>query len=100
MTDKQILKAATGFRKGILGKGPSYGMCFAVSAPLEGLLNLHGVEAKLTQIMRGRGKGNHCFLTLPDGRVLDPTADQFNSFTNEHLPPVYLGDPKEIHKAL
>ena len=39
---------------------------------------------------------NHIWIRLADGRVLDPTADQFGDY-----PPVYLGDPlPELHKRL
>jgi len=97
MTDKQLVKFASQFRKGMLGKNPSQWMCFAVSAPLQALLQTHGIEAILTEV--DLGECNHIFLTLPDGRVLDPTADQFNWCSKDPLPPVYLGEPCAIHHA-
>lgn len=62
-------------------------MCFAVCAPLAGLLRLHGIEARVVEGFPSDGDFyNHVWLELPDGRVLDPTADQFAD-----MPPVYLG---------
>jgi hypothetical protein len=58
-------------------------MCFAVCAPLQPLLYLAGVESELVEV--SFAEVNHCFLRLSDGRILDPTADQFG------LEPVYLG---------
>lgn len=39
---------------------------------------------------------NHAFLRLPDGRVLDPTADQYGHL---NLPPIYIGPALSIHGA-
>lgn len=95
MTDKQLIKYVTGFKKGILGKRQSHMMCFAVCAPLVPLLNMGGIDAKLVE---GSFKDcNHFWIALPDGRVLDPTADQFNNRCSTSFPPVYLGEPTEIH---
>jgi len=53
--------------------------------------------------VRGLPEMNHYWLELPDGQVLDPTADQFNDEDGfEHLrplPPVYIGKPLDIHRA-
>lgn len=92
MTDKQLLKFATAFRKGMLGKRPSRLMCAMVSMPLSGLLSAHGVQTEVV-----RGELGHVYLRLADGRVLDPTADQFNDDGGPQLPPVYLGSPSTIH---
>lgn len=70
-------------------------MCFAVCGPLHGLLALYGVEATIED---GEfGDWNHFWLRLPDGRVLDPTADQFNDQLEHPLPPVYLGPAAMVH---
>jgi hypothetical protein len=97
MTDKQLIKFVTAFRKGNLGKRKDSGsMCFAVCAPLQSLLALSGVETELTEgtvdLFEGAST-NHFWLTLPDGRVLDPTADQYG------LKAVYLGEPQSIHAS-
>jgi hypothetical protein len=83
MTDMQLKRYASQFRRGIIGRRKSDQMCFAVCAPLEGLLSLAGVDARLRKV--DFMAINHCWLELPDGRILDPTADQFG------LEPVYLG---------
>jgi hypothetical protein len=68
-------------------------MCFAVSAALQGYLSSCGVETELVEA--DFGHTNHFWLRLPDGRILDPTADQFG------LSPVYLGKlPTKYIKAL
>ena len=78
MTDKELRRCAASFRRGILGKRPSIMMCFAVCAPLQGYLSFLGVETELEEICVG--DGNHFWLRLNDGRVLDPTADQFADY--------------------
>lgn len=85
MTDAELIEVATDFRAGLLGGRPSTDMCFAVSAPLQGLLSaLYGVETVLEEV--DFGDTNHVWLRLADGRILDPTADQFGKA------PVYLGE--------
>ena len=83
MNDRQLLGIARGIRRGILGKRPSNDMCAAVCYPLQSYLWASGVEAEL--IEGDVGEYQHFWLRLPDGRTLDPTADQFG------LAPVYLG---------
>jgi hypothetical protein len=97
MTDAELIEFATEFREGILGGAPSNWMCFAVCAPLAPLLRMSGVEAEMVE--GDLGVCNHYWLRLTDGRVLDPTADQFNAHQIEQMPPVYLGPPALIHPA-
>jgi hypothetical protein len=85
MTDKRLLSTARGFRDGILGRKPSKAMCFLVCWPLQTLLEAMGVESRLLETTVGRY--NHTVLQLRDGRILDPTADQFDG------PKVFLGTP-------
>lgn len=103
MTDKQLVRFARSFRDGIIkdnpwtalrpvGKPKSFGMCFQVSAPLQGLLSAHGFETSLETV--DFIEINHTFLRLPDGRILDATADQFG------LEPVYLGPMPDEYQAL
>lgn len=103
MTDKQLVRLAKSFRSGIIrgnpwtklrpkGKPLSWGMCFQVSAPLQGLLSAHGFETTLETV--DFIEINHTFLRLPDGRILDATADQFG------LEPVYLGPMPDEYQAL
>ncbi len=92
MTDKKLARICKAFRDGLLDKDSSCLMCLVVSAPLQAFLSFCGVETELSVVEFTWG--NHAFLTLPDGRVLDPTADQFGALK---LPPIYIGRPLEIH---
>lgn len=83
MTDRRLIRIVAGFRAGILNGRPSALMCFAVCAPLHTYLSLLGVETRMVEARFA--EVNHVWLALEDGRILDPTADQFG------LEPVYLG---------
>lgn len=90
MSDEELVTFASEFRKGIISTGTSSrGFCGMVCWPLTTLLNLHGVECQEIEV--DTGDCRHVFIRLADGRVLDPTADQFNYFSGIDLPPVYLG---------
>lgn len=97
LTDKQLLRIATGFRKGILGRRRSSRMmCCMVSLGLQGYLGFLGLH---TKVREGEvGDCNHIWLELSDGRVLDATADQFSDDETIY-PPVHLGEPLKIHRA-
>lgn len=96
MTDEEILFVARDFREGVLAGRDSYGMCAMVCLPLAGLLNYYGVAAEViaSALHHNEDFSNHLWIRLPDGRVLDPTADQFEGL---NLPPVYLGPPLAVH---
>jgi hypothetical protein len=90
----RLRRIATDFRQGILGTMPSARMCFAVCAPLEGYLRAAlGVSAELVEgeLRLGEDVAQHFWLELPDGRILDPTADQFATPSGEPMPEVYIG---------
>lgn len=92
MTDEELIEEAREFREGILGGLDSAGMCYAVCWPLAAYLRVaHGINCEQVEV--DWGDGNHVYLELPDGRVLDPTYDQFD----ENGPAVYLGEPLMIH---
>jgi hypothetical protein len=95
VSDAELHALAADFRDGLLAGRGSAAMCFAVAAPLQGLLSMCGVEAEMVE--GSFMEWNHFWLRLPDGRVLDPTADQFNGRLDEPLPPVYIGPPTPIH---
>lgn len=97
MNDKQLIKFATKFRRGILDGQPSALMCAVVCWPLETLLNMHGVKCR--SVETDLGDMNHVWLKLTDGRALDPTLDQFNHLFATDFPPVYLGPPISFHGA-
>lgn len=98
MTKRQLISIARGFRNGLLAGSASDLMCAVVSHPLAGYLSAIGVDCSVKKVdlkweHEGRAfVGNHVFISLPDGRVLDPTASQFDGF-----PDVYVGKPKWIH---
>ena len=69
--------------------------CAMVCWPLGPLLNLHGVSCEVVE--SDLGEGNHIWIRLEDGRVLDPTIDQFNYLFAESWPEVYLGPPTKYH---
>lgn len=93
---KEIRKIATEFRSGILGRKSAYAMCLAVSAPLASYLQFCGYNCKLTEGVVGMW--NHFWITLPDGTIIDPTADQFNS-TYIPMPKIYIGPLPEHYKV-
>ncbi len=104
MTDKKLVKFASAFRAGIIGRKVSAMRCYMICAPLVSLLSIHGVCCKLVEgevageIGREFNVCNHFWIGLADGRVLDPTADQFNKYSLfPQLPKVYLGMPSTIH---
>lgn len=87
MSDEEIIKFAREFREGILDGRASQGFCYAICAPLAPLLALNGVPCDIEE--GAVGPINHYWLRLrDDGRILDPTADQFPEL---RLPRVYLG---------
>lgn len=103
MTDKELLKLVAAFRRGLLGRRSGRMMCAVVVWPLEGFLIFHGIECKAMETMEIKfdghiGEFNHVWLQLSDGRVLDPTADQFNDLGFGPMPKVYLGKPLKIHR--
>ena len=100
MTDKQILKFASAFRNGIIGRKSSAMRCYMVSAPLATLLCMNGISCKMVEgeVNLKDAHCNHFWIELADGRVLDPTADQFNHIEGfPELPKVYLGERSIIH---
>lgn len=95
MSDKELLKTVTQFRKGFLGKRKPDLQCYALSTALQGWLNFLGVYTELICVDIETGDiydimCNHYFLKLADGRILDATGSQFNN-DERNMPPVYLG---------
>ena len=99
MGDEELRQFALDFRIGLIGEtASSEGCCYMVSAPLASLLRVYGVDCELAGCdfpdAAETHAANHFWIALPDGRVLDPTFDQFCS---EEPVPVYLGPPTEFH---
>jgi hypothetical protein len=89
ITDEELIGMAKDFREGILQGQPSTGAFAMIRWPLHGYLSaLCGIKARC--IEGAFGDWSHLWLELPDGRVLDATADQFNDGnrpTDIGLPP-------------
>lgn len=102
MSDKELIKIASGFTKGLLNKRESKNMCFAVSLPLQGYLSICGVE---TEIIHGEIElkneiCNHFWLKLPCGRILDATANQFKTPEGKEMPKIFIGKKPEWYKII
>lgn len=102
MKDKELLRITTQFTKGILGKRESKGMCFAVCSPLQSYLSMCGVQVDLCEgwVRTDAIDYEHYWLRISDGRILDPTADQFNSLKIPAMPQVYLGEKPEHYSEI
>lgn len=97
MTDSELQYIVSEFRRGILGRRTSYGMCFVICLPLRSYLAALGCDTELMEA--DFGHTNHIWLQLPDGRIIDPTADQFQTPEGGKMPKVYIGALPEWYKA-
>ena len=100
VSDTRLKSIVAAFRRGILGRGSSHDMCAAVCMPLQSYLSsVEGIDTRLTSVefQDGGLVFEHCFLTLPDGRILDPTADQFNTELVK-FPQVFLGKLPHLYQ--
>lgn len=79
METNKIIQIAKSFTKGILGGKPTTDMCYMVCSPLVAFLSGSGIECTLTEgdIIHCEQELHHFWITLADGRIIDPTADQF-----------------------
>lgn len=99
MRDKQLIKIARDFRRGMIGKNTAGGgFCGMICWPLSSMLSgIYGVKNECASADLDDEKSdwaNHVWIKLADGRVIDPTFDQFCS---EEPVDVYLGPPTEFH---
>jgi hypothetical protein len=96
MSEKELLKIVTDFRKGILGGKRPRGMCFAVCSPLVSFLGMSDFKCEMVRYAVQEDNFNkvweHWCLKLPSGRILDPTASQFKKPDGTRMPTVYLGE--------
>jgi hypothetical protein len=76
MSNEDIKKLAKHFTAGLLQGKSTVDMCYIVCSPLVSYLNFCGIECSLTE---GELNGiyHHFWITLSDGRIIDPTANQF-----------------------
>lgn len=98
MKDIDLVEIAGEFRRGILGRRKSAGMCAAVCWALQSYLSvIHNLALEAVEggvEIEGVAWCNHVWLRLSDGRVLDPTIDQFSDMLGtDPSMTVYLGEP-------
>lgn len=87
--DRELLRIARAVREKItLGNRPN-NYCTAVCLPLAVYLTRRGVPA--VDVHGGVGDWQHTWIALENGRILDPTADQFNRPGAPRMPAIYLG---------
>jgi hypothetical protein len=92
MTDAELIAFVQKFRDLVLDGKSSESTCFVICVPLETLLLWKGVHAELTRTHLDTGY-SHFWFRLADGRVLDPTLDQYDASVG----PVYFGPPTKLH---
>lgn len=88
-TDHDLLRIARAARERITLGGKSSGYCAVVCVPLATYLAWRGMAA--VDVHGAVGEWQHAWIALGDGRILDPTADQFNRPGASRMPPIYLG---------
>lgn len=103
MTDKELLKTITLFRREFLGRKKPDLMCMALSEALQKHLFNLGVETELicgeieifysNDLKPETAYINHWWLELPDKRIIDGTGSQFNKCmpSDKQIPRVYFG---------
>ncbi len=93
---KELLHEVTEFRSGLLDGREPGNMCFAVSAALEGYLNFVGYPCEMVS---GEVSGDeHFWIVLPDGTIIDATANQFSQPDGKPMPEVYIGNLPEWYQ--
>lgn len=95
LSDKELIRICSQFRTGVLGaRGKPKDKCYMVTAPLQSYLKFLKVEGALVEgfVTIGECITNHFWILLPDNRIIDPTADQFNGYKDRNMPKVYLGE--------
>lgn len=87
--DAELMRLATGFRQGFLGRKKSARLCFCVSVSLQAYLWICGIQTEV-YICHVR-RWEHFALCLEDGRILDCTAGQFKKPDKSAMPAIYIG---------
>lgn len=95
MTERELRKVANDFVKGF---GKVERMCYLLSPALQGYLHTtFGIKTKLIQgiVIFDKAYHGHYWLELENGKILDPTAGQFQ---NPMTLKVFLGkQPENYH---
>lgn len=99
MTDDELVSFVQDFKSGILSGSPSNKMCFAICVPLQSYLSFLGIETELIKgdVIFPEETWEHFWLLLKDGRILDPSIDQFKQIKN--APSIYIGKLPKCYKA-
>ena len=94
LTDADLIKLSTQFRYGVIGRTKSWGKCLLVTSPLYCYLKFLKVDCKMIEgyVTIGDNITNHYWILLPDNRILDATADQFNEVREKQMPKVFVGE--------
>ncbi len=95
----RLRRIVENFRDGLLDGKSSASKCFMVSSALAGYLSFAGYSCILTKgEIDGEEESEHFWLTLPDGTIIDPTADQFKQPGGQDMPSVFVGIKPEWYK--
>lgn len=99
---KHLEKVCLDFRRGILGRRSSHRMCNAICRPLQAWLSFsENLQTRTVQGLFVKHDGDpnifrwamwHWWLKLPDGRIIDPTADQLKRYEYPAMPKVFIGE--------
>lgn len=97
----RLKKIVTEFRRGMLGRRRSRGMCWLVSQPLAAYLRVMGHECKAIEGLVGEEVPKHChvWIEMADGTCVDVTADQFST-KERPMPKVYIGPRPKWYRAV
>ena len=100
MTDKELYRLVAGFTKGFLGKENSESKCFMICWPLQTYLSFCGVKTELIsgEVSSDKHLWGHYWLKLMDGRIIDPTCDQFNIDGGVKMPKIFIGEKPDYYR--
>ena len=92
ITDKKLIKIVKQFRRGMLGRKCGSKYCYMVCWPLQAYLGLLDFHTDLVEgdVCYYRYWIGHFWLRMDDGRIIDPTADQFST-DRRPMPEIYIG---------
>lgn len=97
LSDDELITLAAEFRAGVIGQKSGDEMGLVICPTLAGLLTGYGVACEVhstaLQVKGEEGLREHYWIALEDGRVLDPTLDQFADWFSVPAEAVYLGPP-------
>ena len=101
MDNNEIFRISKEFTAGFLGHRTSAGHCSSVCSALHAYLAFEEINVSLTcgELEHDNEIYEHWWLTLPDGTIIDPTADQFNALFNTNYERVYFGVKPDHYTA-